>query len=78
MNLSEPLFCQECKDENKHIIHVAYFVDVDGNQSPPTTDSLWGWAILNHDGSTKQEWPGKFASNQAAKDHLNGLIGYME
>jgi hypothetical protein len=78
LNLSKPLFCQECKDEGKYIVHIAFFVDVDGNQSPPIDDSLWGWAILDHDGRTKQEWPGKFVSHQAAKDHLNGLVGYME
>ncbi len=78
MTMSKPLFCQECKDAGKYIIHIAYLTDVDGPDTSPNPDSLWTWAVLNHDNSVKQEWPGKFVSNQAAKDHLNGLVGYME
>ena len=78
MDLSKSLVCQECKEKGKHIMHIAFFTDVEGPGTQPDPDSLWGWAVLDHDNSTKQEWPGKFVSNQAARDHLNGLVGYME
>jgi hypothetical protein len=77
MELNLSLTCEECKAEGKHILHVAYITEVEC-PGLPDPDGVWTWAVLNHDGNIKQEWPGKFVSNQAAKDHLNGLVGYME
>ena len=69
--------CQECKEEGKHVIHISFFTDVDGPDARPNDDSLWGWAVMNHDGTTRQEWSSmSFVSEQAARDHLNRLIGY--
>ena len=77
MEIDLKLFCDECNEAGKSTIHVAYSVDYEKFKHDDP-DAMWSWHILSHDRSTKFTWPVEFVSNQAAKDHLNGLVGYME
>ncbi len=62
--------CPECKDEGKRILHTSIsFLEEDeiGDQ--------WSWHLLNHDLTSKFQWPDTFATKQAAKAHLNSCLG---
>ena len=58
--------CPECKKEGKSIIHTAVVHDL--------PDGDWTWQLLNHDGTSKFEWPGPFSSQNEAEKHIWDLM----
>ena len=79
--------CPECKEEGKRIIHTAVVHDLP--DTLPTgvveqdlldgtarlcVDGDWTWELLNHDGTSKFEWPDSFSSQNEASEHIWDLM----
>ncbi len=65
--------CPECKEEGKHIMHIAFTTLVEDNP-----EGEWNWELTNHDGTSKWQWPTSFLSRDAAKAHIQEIMDSAE
>lgn len=66
----EHISCPECKDEGKYIMHAFFAKDL--------PDGEWSWHLMNHDKTSKFQWPTLFPTKDAAQKHLFGLMEYED
>jgi hypothetical protein len=64
--IPDHIFCPECKEEGTPRMHM-HFEKI-------LPDGLWSWHILDHDGTSKFQWPREFESKEAAKEHITSII----
>ena len=62
--------CPECKDEGKRILHTLFSCELEAELG-----DQWTWHLLNHDETSKFQWPDTFATKKAAKAHINSILG---
>ena len=69
-DIPERIFCPECQEEGTPRMHM-HFEKI-------LPDGLWFWHILEHDGTSKFQWPTGFESNKEAKDHIASIVESAE
>ena len=67
LKVPSPLSCPECVENGERRIHWC-FSQVD----PP--NGQWSWHVMNHDETSKFEWPASFDSLNEAKAHVNSIL----
>ena len=68
--MPDHICCPECKDDGKRILHTSIECELDALRG-----DRWTWHLMNHDDTSKFQWPDTFVSKQAAKAHLNSCLG---
>jgi hypothetical protein len=76
--------CPECKEEGKHILHIVFSMALEGDPMALEEDDPmaleeeiedpWTWHLMNHDQTSKFQWPDTFPTKAAAQAHINGLL----
>ena len=61
--------CDECRDEGKYIMHFAFSQYVE--EMP---DGPWYWNIMNHDKTSKFQWPNTFETKAKAEAFVLALV----
>ena len=67
--LPDRLSCDECKEAGKGRIHFAYSQYVD--EAP---DGPWTFDILNHDGTSRFQWPYDFETKTKAEAFIQNIL----
>ena len=68
--MPDHICCPECKDEGKRIMHTSFLYTKEeelGDQ--------WTWHLMNHDNTSKFQWPCTFPTRESARANLNALVG---
>ena len=62
--------CPECKDEGKFLMHVNFMCELEAELG-----DQWTWHLMNHDNTSKFQWPETFPTKKAAQRHINSFVG---
>ena len=71
--MPDRLSCDECREEGKNIIHFSYSQYLD--EAP---DGPWFWDIMNHDKTSKFQWPESFDTKPKAVAFVQKLLDDAE